>query len=280
VTITGANAANGGGVNPVIISPGPNGAISVVTTYLVGDVYPYTTDVSPNFGDGVLDIRDLIQVLFAVNSIPGFRPTNCSDRFDAMDLYPADAGTTRGGDGILDIRDLILELFRVNNLDTNRPTRTTRGGVCSSSGAAGATELDAVRRGAPQPMNGVAVAGSLALGATEAAGDGSERAPVYLEAAQELSHVAVTFGLGDQRSQLRFTAAPGLTPSLLEDSQVGVVAAAWLDGVSVQAGGRLLLGYVTGPTGTLANVEVFGVSASGLDDGREVRIQTQPRAGR
>ena len=121
--VTGLSAASGGAVNPVAVSIGPNGALNVADTYLVGDVYPYTSDVAPNFGDGVLDIRDLIQELFAVNSIPGYRPAACSARFDAMDLYPADTASTRGGDGVLDIRDLIQELFRVNNLDMSRPVR-------------------------------------------------------------------------------------------------------------------------------------------------------------
>jgi hypothetical protein len=52
----------------------------------VGDVAPYTSDWAANFGDKALDIRDLIQELFAVNSIPGFAPATCSDRYDAMDL--------------------------------------------------------------------------------------------------------------------------------------------------------------------------------------------------
>ena len=53
----------------------------------------------------------------------------------------------------------------------------------------------------------------------------------------------------------------------------------WLNGVSVQAGERLLLGYVTGPTGALANLTVYGVSASGLGDNREVRLDAPTAAG-
>ena len=96
--------------------------------------------------------------------------------------------------------------------------------------------------------------------------------PVYLEAAQDLTRVAVTFGLGDRRSQLRFVAAPGLPPSLVQEVPLGAVAVAWLDGLSVRGGERLFLGYVTGPAGSLANVQMYGVSASGLDDDREVRL--------
>ncbi len=271
IAVTGASATYNSTL--VLLGAGTSGTLAVSPTYLVGDVYPYTSDMAPNFGDGTLDIRDLIQLLFAANNIPGFLPAACSDRFDAMDSYPADTATARGGDGMLDIRDLILLLFRVNNLDPARPVRASRGGVCALSGSAGATELDAVRRnGGLRPATRIASSGRLALGAAERMTDGTERAPVYLEATVDLSRVAVTFGLGDQRSQLRFAAADGLAPSLLQDTQLGVVAAAWMDGVSVRGGERLLLGYVTGPAGALANVQFYGVSAGGLDDNREVRL--------
>jgi hypothetical protein len=91
-----------------------------------------------------------------------------------------------------------------------------------------------------------------------------DRVAVYLRAAgRDLARVAVTFGLGDQRSQLRFQPAPGLTPSLVQDSQTGV---------NVGAGQRLLLGYVVGPSGSAASLKVFGVSASGLNDNRKVGL--------
>jgi hypothetical protein len=92
---------------------------------------------------------------------------------------------------------------------------------------------------------------------------------VYLEAKQDLVRVAVTFGLGDQQSQLRFVATPDTPLPLAQDGHLGVIAAAWLNGVSVRAGERLLLGYVAGPTGASANLKVYGLSASGLDDTRE-----------
>jgi hypothetical protein len=47
---------------------------------------------------------------------------------------------------------------------------------------------------------------------------------------------------------------------------------AWLEGLNVPAGQRLLLGYITGPTGYAANLKVFGVSAGGLNDGHEVGL--------
>jgi hypothetical protein len=106
------------------------------------------------------------------------------------------------------------------------------------------------------------VEGSLELGDAEAAGNGVEAVPVYLEAKQGLDQVGVTFAVGDGKSQLRFIGMAQTPASLAQDSQLGVVAAAWLDGVSVPAGGRLLLGYVAGPAGALANLTVYGVSAT------------------
>jgi hypothetical protein len=255
-------------------------AAKTALTYLVGDVAPYTSDWAPNFGDKVLDIQDLIQELFAVNSIPGFTPAACSDRFDAMDLYPVDTATTRGGDGALDIRDLILELFRVNNLDMARPNRVCMGGAlpwAACKGGSGGSGENSISRTAvtrsslASPRIQAAVQGSLVMGHPQPYG-AAERVPVYLEAQQDLVRVAVTFGLGDQQSQLRFDPTAETPPSLAHDSQLGVVAVAWLNGLSVRAGERLLLGYVEAPAGALANLKVYGVSASRLDDNREVRL--------
>jgi hypothetical protein len=273
VAVTGVNAATSGGTIPVLVSAGANGAITLAHSYLVGDVAPYTSDWAPNFGDGTLNILDLVQELFAVNSVPGFRPAACSDRFDAMDGFPLD-GATRGGDGALDIRDLIEELFRVNNLDTSRPMRTSLGGAlpwaaCTSS-ASSIAPAEVSRNSAAPPRVRAAAQGALVLGNPERAGAGTERVPVYLEASRDLVRVAVTFALGDQQSQLRFVPTAETPASLAQDSQTGVVAVAWLSGVSVPAGQRLLLGYVEGSAGAAANLEVYGISASGLDDNRDV----------
>ena len=253
------------------VSAGTSGTVNVAITYKVGDLAPYTADAAPSFGDGNLNILDLIQVLFAVTNVPGFQPAACSDRFDAMDVYPVDTATTRGGDGVLNILDLIRELFRVTNLDLDRPVRTTRGGVCAAgSSRAAASVAQASREAMLRPRAGAD--GALALGGAERSGEGAERIPVYLEARQDLVRVAVAFALGDQRSQLRFVPTAERPPTLAQDNQPGVVAVAWLGGLSIRAGERLLLGYVAGPAGALANLKVYGLSASGLDDNREVRL--------
>ena len=243
-------------------------SIDATYSYLVGDVAPYTSAMAPNFGDGMLNILDLIQELFAVNAVPGFVPAACTDRLDAMDAYPPDTATTRGGDGALDIRDLILELFRVNNLDTSRPVRTSLRATCGAGGnSVGPTAT--ARRPTPRPASQVP-AGTLALGHPEPFGEGEERVPVYLEARQDMARVAVTFGLGDGQSPLRFAPTVDTPPSLAQDSQLGMVAVAWLDGVSVRAGERLLLGYIVGPAAFPRNLTLYGLSASGLDDKRAV----------
>jgi hypothetical protein len=102
---------------------------------------------------------------------------------------------------------------------------------------------------------------------------------VYLTAGRGLFRVAVTFALGDARAPLRFVATAATPPSLAQDSQPGVVAVAWLEGLSIRAGARLLLGYVAGPAGALANLKAYGISASGLDDNREVRLDASRIGG-
>jgi hypothetical protein len=286
VTVNVAAIATSPQVNQVSVSGGGSAnasrtdstSVVALITYPVGDVAPYTSDTAPAFGDGNLNILDLIQVLFAVTSVPGYQPAACSDRFDAMDVYPVDTATTRGGDGVLNILDLIRELFRVTNLDVDRPVRATRGGVCAvGSSMAAASMAQASRDAMLRPRAGAD--GALALGGAERSGEGAERIPVYLEARQNLVRVAVAFALGDQRSQVRFVPTAERPPTLAQDSQPGVVAVAWLEGVSVRAGERLLLGYVAGPAGASANLKVYGISASGLDDNREVRLDAPATGG-
>ncbi len=101
----------GGALNStsISLSPGPNGTLTVaILTYLVGDVFPFTGDTAPAFGDGVLNTLDLITQLRAVAGQPGQRPPSCSDRYDAMDTYPLDGSNDPnilagrpGGDGDL-----------------------------------------------------------------------------------------------------------------------------------------------------------------------------------
>jgi hypothetical protein len=269
VTVTAVQASLAG--NPISINPGPPGTLSLVSTYLVGDIYPFTSDMAPNFGSGTLNLNDLIYMLFVITEAPGYpAPARCSDRFDAMDTYPVDTPTVRGGDGVINLNDLIVELFRVTGAPGYGPpwpTRTSRGGVCPSM----ATVTTArVRQSSVRPSP--EIQGALVLGSAEGTGTSQDRVPVYLQATRDLARLAVAFSLGDQQSQLRFEAAPGIAPSLVQDSQTGLVAAAWLGGLNVPAGERLLLGYVVGPSGSAGNLKIFGASATGLNDNREVGL--------
>src|ERR1039458_8959475 len=141
-------------------------------------------------------------------------------------------------------------------LDPARPVRASRGGVCPGI----ANRVGGSPTAANRSSEFVAAQGVLLLGNPEKSGTAQERVPVYLEAGRDLVRVAVTFALGDQRSQLRFVTTPDTPRSLAQDSQLGVVAVAWLEGVTVRAGERLLLGYVAGPAGASENPEVFGAS--------------------
>ena len=248
---------------------------TIATAYMVGDIYPFTSDAAPNFGDHNLDILDLVQELFAVTMVPGFVPTACSDRYDAMDAYPVDTGQARGGDGTLDIRDLVRQLFRVTVLDASRPLRTPLGGACGGGSTQSMPTTATSRNTAPRVA--VEAVGVLTLGAPEPVSAGVARVAVYLEARQSLSRVALAFALGDLTSALRYVAV-GPAPSLKSESQPGVVAAVWTDGLSVQAGQRLLLGYIEGPAGTAGSWKVFGISASELDNDRVLRLSVPDAA--
>jgi hypothetical protein len=242
----------------------------VAFTYLAGDVAPYTSDTAPNFGDGTLNILDLVQELFAIDNVTGFRPAACSDRLDAMDTYPPDTATTRGGDGILDVRDLVVELFRVDNLDPARPVRTSLGGCASTTNDAAQTMT--ARSATPQRIGRVPAGATLLLGLPEPFGASQERVPVYLEAKHDLTGVALTFAVGDEHSPLAFVAA--VAPTMANSEQLGVAAVAWLGGVSARAGARILLGYVEAPSGASSGLQFYGLSAVRLADNQEVRLDT------
>jgi hypothetical protein len=97
------------------------------TTYLVGDVSPLLTDLNVDgdrddfgeFGDGTVNVVDLQNVINAVILAP---PRECSDRFDAMDVFPPD-GVSRGGNGAITNADVSATVDLV--LGTVAPTRRT-----------------------------------------------------------------------------------------------------------------------------------------------------------
>ena len=227
--------------------------------------------MAPSFGDFGIDSRDLRQQLLLFS---GFSATNCgTDRYDAADTFPLDTDAVRGGDGALDTRDLKYGLYYESGFAPIQPMRTSLNGTCITG------PFTAAKRGAASVTASVKprpeIQGTLVVGAAESAGANQDRVPLYLQGGRDLARtaLALALGLGDQQSQLRFQAAPGLVPTVSEDGLPGVIAAAWLQGgVDVRLGQRLLLGYVTGPTGFAANLKVFALSASGLDDDREIGL--------
>jgi len=223
-------------------------------SYLVGDVFPSTGDTAGNFGDGSINTLDLLAVLRAITNIPGALPAACSDLFDAMDVFPLDTANQRGGDGVLNTLDLLALLRRVTNIDTSRPTRTSLGLSCSSASA------QAVR--SPDQYAGALFVGPLVNG----------QRPVYLLADQALSLAGFSLGLGVGNTRIQFVSAPGLSPSLVDTEVPGVLAAAWLNGLSLPAGERVLLGYIGAPEGS---VKLFGASGNAADTGRTVHFRLQ-----
>lgn len=246
--------------------PNATGILDMSKLYLVGDVFPFTADTQGHFGAGALSVLDVVQVLFTSVNLQA-PPTACSDRFDAMDSAPADTATTRGGDGIINVLDVVETLFRSVNLDKTTPERLSLGGVCP----AGAKTRSNLRTELSISRRSLESWGTLQFGPAEPAPGGGQRVPVTLMVRREVPRVALTLGVGDQQSQLHFVSA-GTAPSLAQDSQPGVLALGWLDGLNVRAGESVLLGYVTGPAGYAANLKVFGVSAAGLNERNELGI--------
>jgi hypothetical protein len=222
------------------------GSISVGADYGVGDVTPSTGDAVGGFGDGQVNTLDLIAVLRAVTNLPGYRPGTCTDRFDAMDAFPADTLAARGGDGQLNTLDLIVILQRAVNLDPARPRRVSRSLSCP----AGSVEPPQAMRRLP---DGNAI---LRLELGSGSDDSSAGTPVYLVAVQSIDLAGLSFSAGS--AGIGFTGAT--KPSLFDNGVQDTVAVGWLDSFSMHAGQRLLLGYLTGGSAP----RLLGASANAL----------------
>jgi len=227
-------ASGGSGNNTIPLTPGGPSVVSLNAAYLVSDPFPVTSDTVGGFGDGKIDILDLLYTLRAITNVVVVAP--CSDLFDAMDSFPVDTTTGRGGDGILNTLDLLETLRRVAKTDRSTPMRAARGLTCPSAPPA-AVEAEALRR-PPREQ-------SLWFGATEEVGDGVSRVPVYMRAGRT---VALSFAVGieGQGGPLRFIAGEVGAPSLQDNGVEGTLAVAWLEEFSGPAEGNVLLGYVQG----------------------------------
>jgi hypothetical protein len=251
VHISAADAALG--TSPAPLLAGAD-ALVTISSYSVGDVFPFSSDSFPNFGDSILNTVDLIHTLRAVTSLPGFRPPACTDRFDAMDTAPADTASVRGGDGALTTLDLIVSLRRVVSLDASRPRRASRGLACPT----------VMERATGDEEGRSDAAGFVQLGDVEDRG-----VPVYLHASEELLLSGLALGIGSATdSRLAFRPGTAPAPSLVDHGVAGSLAVAWLEGLLVRAGERLLLGYIDGARPPL---RILRISATTMD-GREVSI--------
>ena len=245
--------------NTVPLSAGVDTTLTVDSGYLVGDVFPHTTDSTGSFGDGSINSLDLIETLRAAVQIPGFLPPKCSDRFDAMDAAPADTANTRGGDGLINTLDLLAVLRRAVNTDTTRPMRASRL-ACNPTVA---PEARLPLPGKPE--------GLLVLGAAESSG-GQPRIPVYLEATVDLSLAGLSLGLGCDSCQLRYAAPDSQAPTIVDNELPGTLAVAWLTGWEAKAGNRVLLGYIETTAAAPESLKFFGISGNAIGSGRAVRL--------
>jgi len=124
-----------------------------------------------------------------------------------------------------------------------------------------------------------AASGALEFGEAEAGAGGALRIPVYLRARENLALAGLSFGLGfaGHSSLLHFVPASGLPPTLVDDAMPATLSVAWLEGLSVAAGERLLLGFVEIAGGkesenATALLRVYGVVANARQDGRSVGL--------
>jgi hypothetical protein len=250
VDLNGITASSAG--NSVNVTAGADSTVTITSLYLVGDVFPSTTDSVGGFGDGQINTLDLLSLLRAVTKLPGAVPLTCSDRFDAMDVYPVDVGGTRGGDGVLNTLDILALLRRVTNVDMSRPTRTSPP-PCPSLVS---EQTRVPETGRPEGLLTLAMEG--------------QRTAIYLRANVDLSLSGLSFALGSGKSRMRFTPASAHAPTLIDSALAGKLALAWLGGLEARAGDRMLLGYVE----TVGSLGFFGTSANAKGTGRPVRIDT------
>ncbi len=151
-----------------------------------------------------------------------------------MDSSPTDTVTTRGGDGSLDNFDLIATLRRVVSLDLTKPRRPSRGLTCPDA----------------EPLRARPVP-EFSLGTAQAAPGGAFRVPVYWRSTSEQDLAGFSFGLGvaGEATPLRFVPGEIAAPTVTDGNLTGSLSAAWLEGLKLPAGRRILLGYVEIPTG-------------------------------
>jgi sugar lactone lactonase YvrE len=236
--------------------------VTLVVDYIVGDVFPSSSDSAGSFGDATLNTLDLVAMLRVIVAIDPM-PKKCSDRFDAIDAFPPDTAGAAGGDGLLNTLDLITVLKRVVNLDTTRPARAPRNSCTSTQ--------TPTQRNAP---HGGPSDGTLELVPAGATGDGWQRTAVYLQADLDLDLAGLSLSLTTSLptgsgAPWRFAASSSRPPSITDTGVPGRMGLAWLNEWTVLKGARVLLGYVDTPPGESPS---FLAASANAIDGREVGI--------
>src|ERR1035438_8894549 len=100
----------------------------------------------------------------------------------------------------------------------------------------------------------------------------SGRTAINLRATADLSLAGLSFSMQSQEASLQFT--PGdVAPSFTDTGLPGTVAVAWLGGLAIPNGQRILVGYVPS---TDPSLRFVGVSAND-SAGSDVAIQLQGR---
>jgi sugar lactone lactonase YvrE len=242
-TLTASLAANGDGDNytvhvssatgtngstPLLFASGTDGALTTpYKSYLVGDGNPFTGDRFGLFGDQVLNTLDLLVLLRAVTKVAA--PAVHTDRWDALDVYPVD-GANRGGDCVLNTLDLLEQLRRVAGVDTTRPRRLPQTSTCPVA------EAQSLRPPA---------AGSLTPGEIEPSGNGW-KVPIYIQLDRDVTIGGLAFSMRTAWTSVSWTAVGASSPTLQDNSVPSAFAIAWLDNLTVPAGDRVLLGYLSG----------------------------------
>jgi hypothetical protein len=130
-------------------------------------------------------------------------------------------------------------------------------------------------------------AGTVEFQREQPAADGAARVAVYLAAYRDLDlgGLSLAFGWTDfglaAQAPLRFVSAAAGAPALLDNRLPGTIAVAWLGGLRLRAGQRLLLGYVDLPAagGQVSFPALYGVRANDRTTGRQVAIGAPRTAG-
>jgi hypothetical protein len=235
--------------------------------YSVGDVFPFTGDAAGQFGDGALNNLDLVHTFRAATN-PELAPAACSDRYDAMDVYPADSAVSVGGDGVLDIMDLSLLLDRAVGFDVTRPMRAGRVAACPAS--AGFQLFARIGRGGTAAWT---LDANLESGTPAPAAAGVWRVPIYLRANVPLDLLGIGYSVSVEgyTGSVRFVSGSAPPPSLVDSGLPGMLAVAWLNGLKLAAGDQLLLGYAEVSGGQAPALRFNGAIANARD-GRRVTL--------